>query len=321
MRALALLALLASTSLPATAATLRPMTTLAAPVVRLSDLFDDAGPDAGRALGPAPAPGGRIIVEAAQLAAIARQFGVDWRPASPGDRAVLDRPGRLLPRDQALGAIRDALGTAGVAPDSDIELTGFAPPLLPAESTARPVATDLAYDPASGRFTAVLSVVGDGMEPVSVRVAGRALEMIELPVAATHLAPGSIVGASDLRPGRVRGAGLRAEVARLPGQAIGLQLRHSVSPGQPLPLSDLERPAMVQKGALVAIALNSPGLTLAAQGQAMEAGAIGDRIRVMNPASRAVVLAEVTAEGQVRVDPGAMPLVAAARSRTEMAAR
>ena len=71
-------------------------------MVRLSDLFDDAGPRAGQVLGPAPAPGARIVVEAPQLAAIARQFGVDWRPASPADSAVIDRPGRLLPREDVL---------------------------------------------------------------------------------------------------------------------------------------------------------------------------------------------------------------------------
>src|SRR5271154_2790337 len=86
----------------AQAATLRPLTTLAAPVVRLCDLFDDAGPHADRVLGPGPAPGGRIVIEAAQLAAIARQFGVDWRPGSPVDRAVLERPGELLPRDEVM---------------------------------------------------------------------------------------------------------------------------------------------------------------------------------------------------------------------------
>src|SRR5690349_8906480 len=88
------------------AATLRSMTTLHAPTVRLSDLFDDAGANADRVLGPGPAAGGRIVVEAAQLRAIARQFGVEWRPASSADRAVLDRPGRPLRRDDVLDAVR-----------------------------------------------------------------------------------------------------------------------------------------------------------------------------------------------------------------------
>src|SRR5262250_28795 len=109
----------------AEAATLRTMTTLHAPVVLLSDLFDDAGTNADRVLGPGPGAGGRIVVEAAQLAAIARQFGVDWRPASSADRAVLDRPGRPLRRDAVLDAVRSALTAAGASDDCDIELPGF----------------------------------------------------------------------------------------------------------------------------------------------------------------------------------------------------
>src|SRR6516225_1690026 len=93
----------------AEAATLRTVTTLHAPVVRLSDLFDDAGANSDRVLGPGPGAGGRIVVEAAQLGAIARQFGVDWRPVSSADRAVLDRPGRPLRRDDVMDALRTAL--------------------------------------------------------------------------------------------------------------------------------------------------------------------------------------------------------------------
>ena len=63
------------------------------------------------------------------------------------------------------------------------------------------------------------------------------------------------------------------------------------------------RPAMVQKGATVLMVLDSPGIALTAQGQAMEAGAIGERIRVLNPISRAVVEAEVVGPDRVRVAP------------------
>src|ERR1700746_2757529 len=89
----------------AQSATLRTVTTLHAPTVRLSDLFEDAGANADRVLGPGPGAGGRIVVEAAQLGAIARQFGVDWRPASSADRAVLDRAGRPLGRVGVLEAL------------------------------------------------------------------------------------------------------------------------------------------------------------------------------------------------------------------------
>jgi hypothetical protein len=44
----------------------------------------------------------------------------------------------------------------------------------------------------------------------------------------------------------------------------------------------------------VLMVLDSPGIALTAQGQAIESGAIGERIRILNPSSHATVEAEVT---------------------------
>ena len=138
-----LLFALGALALPATpeAATLHAIGTLGGPVVRLSDLFDDSGPNADRVLGPSPAPGGRVVVEAAQLAAIARQFGVDWRPVSPAERIILERPGRMVPREQVFEAVRQALDAAGAPADCDIELPGLALPLVPPDAGFQPTAT------------------------------------------------------------------------------------------------------------------------------------------------------------------------------------
>ena len=63
------------------------------------------------------------------------------------------------------------------------------------------------------------------------------------------------------------------------------------------------RPALVQRGANVQMQLQAPGISLVAQGVAMDSGATGERIRVLNPSSRAVVEAEVIGPGRVRVTP------------------
>ena len=60
--------------------------------------------------------------------------------------------------------------------------------------------------------------------------------------------------------------------------------------------------------------LDTAGLSLTAQGQALEAGAAGERIRVLNPVSHAVIEAEVTGLNRVRVDPDGTPIIAAARA-------
>ncbi len=286
------------------AAELRNVTTLHASVVRLSDLFDNAGTSADRVLGPGPGAGGRIVVEAPQLKAIAQQFGVDWRPSSSADRAVLDRPGRLLRREDALEAVKSALVAAGASTNCDIELADFSPPLVPFEAEPHPVVSDMNYDAGGGRFAAVLSITGQQMDPINLRLNGRVDDTVDLPVVTTRLPAGSVLRAEDVHVARVHTTLIHSEVARQLDDAIGMQLKHPMTAGQILVLSELMRPSMVQKGADVQIELNSPGITLTAQGRAMDSGAIGERIHVLNPVSRAVIEVEVIGPARVRATPG-----------------
>jgi flagella basal body P-ring formation protein FlgA len=299
-------------ALDAHAASLRTATLLHGPVIRLSDLFDDAGANATRVLGTAPGPGGSIVVEAAQLGAIARQFGVDWRPASPADRAVLERAGRLLPREDVLKAVKAALVAAGASPDCELELPGFSPPMVPADAAPHAVATELDYEAGAGRFTSMLSVTGEGMEPLNLRLAGQVDDTIELPVAVARLPAGTMLRAEDVRMARVHVAMVHSEVLHATTEAVGMQLRHPIVAGQPFAVADVMRPALVQRGSVVEMQLQSPGISLVAQGVALESGATGERIRVQNPSSHAVVEAEVMGPGRVRVTPESMPISTAA---------
>lgn len=308
MRQLVLAIALVAVPAAVQAATLRTHTLLRGPDVLLSDLFKDAGPNAARRLGASPPAGSSIVVEAAQLGAIARQFGVDWRPASSGDRALLERPGRSLPRDTVLTAVRDALHTAGASADSDVDLPGFSSPLVPVDADPHLLVTQLDYDAESGRFTAILSLTGKAMEPINVRIAGRVDATVAVPVATARLPMGTVLSADDVQMARVRVSLLHNAVAHTLSEAVGMQLRHPTIPGQPLPRADLVRPSLVQRGALVQIALQAGGLSLTAQGVAMQSGAAGERIRIMNTASRAVLEAVISGPQEVRVLPGSAPL-------------
>jgi flagella basal body P-ring formation protein FlgA len=144
-------------------------------------------------------------------------------------------------------------------------------------------------------------------------VTGRVDDTVELPVATTKVLAGSVLRAEDVRMARVHMTVLRGEVVRRPDDAIGMQAKRQIAAGQPLVLAELARPGVVGKGAVVLMVLDSPGIALTAQGQATEAGAIGERIRVLNPVSRAVVEAEVIGPNRVRVVPGAMPVTVSVR--------
>ena len=289
----------------ACAASLRPMTVLHGPNVYVHDLFDDAGPNADRLLGPGPGPGGRIVIEAAQLDAIARQFDVGWRQASRADRTVLEWPGHPMKKDDAIEAVRQAIALAGAAGDIDIEMPGFTPPIVPVEAQAIPIVSRLDYDRGSGRFSADLTITGESMNPIDTMVSGQAVEMLDAPVAQTRLLPDTVLRAGDVRVARVRISLLRNDVARSLDQVIGMQVRRPVAAGQPLSLKDLVRPPLVQRGATVRVQLSVGGLSVTGQAIALDAGAEGERIRVQNLTSKAFLFADVTGPGQVRVTPDA----------------
>jgi flagella basal body P-ring formation protein FlgA len=177
----------------ALAAVLRPAGTLVASTVKLSDLFDELSADIDRVIGPGPVPGGRIIVEAAQLAAIARQFGVDWHPASPADRLVLERPGRPLGRDDILQPLRAALAGAGAPPDAEVDLHGFAPPMVAADGRVDIGIEQLDYVGSNGRFAAIVAISGFGVTQQKIRVVGAVIEMVEIPILTRRLSAGSVM--------------------------------------------------------------------------------------------------------------------------------
>ncbi len=294
-------------AVPAQAATLRFATTLQSPVVLLRDLFDDAGAEGDRVLGPGPAPGGRIVVEAPQLRAIARQFDVDWRPASSADRAVLVRPGLPLSREHALQVVRAALVAAGASPDCEVDLAPFAPPLVPPNASARPVVSQLDYDSRGGRFSALLSVAGEGMEPIALRLNGQVREMIDLPVAAASMPAGTILGPDDVHMARLGTASLHGEVVRTLDKAVGLQLGRAVQAGQPLAPGDLSRPLMVRQGMLVRLRLVSAGLSVTGRAVALGSAAQGERVKVRNPGSKIELEGIVVGPELVQIEPSAQP--------------
>lgn len=303
MKTTALLAALAYASLaPCQAATLKPLSTLSGGTIRLSDLWDGVTND--KALAPAPAPGARMTVPSAQLAAIARDYGVDWHPTSSGDRVILERPGRAITRDDVKPAIVAALPGAGLPTDAELEIGAIAADQVPADAKLDIVTTQFDVDPNSGRFAALLTVSASGIPDLQLRIGGHVQEMTEIPVLRRRLVPGDIVTAQDLSWAKIRMTLARGEIVHSFAQAIGLAVKRSVQPDQPIPLAELGRAMVVQKGESVNLSLETAGLAVSARTIATEPGGIGDHIRVLNELARTTIEAEITSAGRARAVPG-----------------
>ena len=112
---------------------------------------------------------------------------------------------------------------------------------------------------------------------------------------------------------RVHVATINGEVAHDPRAVIGMQLKRQIPPGVPIAIADLTRPTEVTRGTPVRLRLEAEGLSLAGEGMALESGSSGERIKVRNISSQAVIEVVVTGPGEARVLPGTAPITAQAR--------
>lgn len=113
-----------------------------------------------------------------------------------------------------------------------------------------------------------------------------------LPARAT-VGPGDITTVAADIPG----------AATAPDQVLGQALRVAVQAGRPLRVDDLTPPALVVRNQLIKLHYTQAGMTISTEGRALDAGSLGQRVRVMNLSSRGTVQGDVLPDGSVQVSP------------------
>lgn len=276
-------------------------------VVRLGDLFAPAGRHANLAVTYAPGPGQTKTLDAAWLERIARQYRVAWRPTTYLERAVVRRQSFNLTIDDIQPALEEEL--AEVLPEGEARITFDRPGLaitLP-DNTPRTLSLGrLQYNPHSGRFSVVVAAPAEA--PLVERtVTGKAVAVVEVPVAAMSLNRDRVVKAADIETMTMVANRVPAGIARDPEQVIGQQLRRPAAAGRPLRLRDLRAPVVVPKGGQVTMTYNAPGMRLSARGIALEDGGMHELIRIRNADTHITVEAVVTGPDSVAVGSLAVP--------------
>lgn len=84
-------------------------------------------------------------------------------------------------------------------------------------------------------------------------------------------------------------------------EVIGQEARVALYPGRPINIGDIGPPAVITRNQIVRLHFSGGGLRITTEGRALERGAIGDRVRVMNLSSRATLFGQVQQDGTVKV--------------------
>ena len=290
------------------APSLRAVTSVDGEVIRLGDLFSDAGPHAGDVVAPAPPPGARTVFDAAWLSAMAREHQLDWQAASRFDQTVVERATRTIGADIVARSLLQSIARQQNVEGAQIELDNPGMRVIVARSADDELDIErLTFDARSGRFSAMVAA-GEG-EPQ--RVSGRLVRMTRLPALKHPVAPSEVIAAGDIESVSVRAERVGGDLVIDASELIGKSPRRLLRAHEPLRSLDVETPLVVHKGDLVTIVLETATMRLTAQGKALEDGSLGAGIRIANTKSSRVIDAVVVAPNLVRVTPAGQ--LAAAR--------
>lgn len=83
---------------------------------------------------------------------------------------------------------------------------------------------------------------------------------------------------------------------------VGLEARRTLYPGRPILSDDIGFPAVIERNDLILLVFELGGLQIKTEGRALNRGAVGDRVRVMNLASKAVLNGTITSDGAVEIE-------------------
>jgi flagellar basal body P-ring formation protein FlgA len=87
-------------------------------------------------------------------------------------------------------------------------------------------------------------------------------------------------------------------------QVVGKIARRTLLPGQPIPAAAIDSARLINIGTAVKIIFSEDGLVITAVGMALQAGGVGDLIRVRNQDSGLMVSGVIQSDGSVRVSEG-----------------
>lgn len=271
-------------------------------LVRLGDLFDGPLQDAGRPVAEAPAPGQSVTLDATWLAALARAIALPWQPASRFDQVRVSRRGQAIESGTVRIALMQALAQRGLGGELGIEFDGSDPRLILPMGAEPTVAVErLTFDPPSGRFAAAIAAPATGPAEATLTISGRAYAMVEVPVLKQRMAPGDTITEADIdwisMPSDRVASGIVTELADLAGKTP----RRPIKPQQPVRNTDLVDAVAVARGSLVTVMLDGANMSLTVQGKALQNGAVGDTVRVVNTMSNRTLDAVVVSPSRVAV--------------------
>ncbi|MCE9507272.1 MAG: flagellar basal body P-ring formation chaperone FlgA [Alphaproteobacteria bacterium] len=287
---------------PAFAAAPKADSTVTRDQITLGDVFDGIRDNADYYLAPAPEMGKTVTLNAGDLLRISEAFNLGWTPGNGPRQVVIHRSANEIGRHEIEDALQKKLTETLKGQKLEAELFDSAASLQvpdPADKTLN--VGNLSYNAARNEFRAEISTAG--APELKKEVTGKVYFIHQVPVLREPLHQGDVISSGDIDYIDVRAADIAASVILEADKLVGQTPRRGLAAMKPVMAGDVRLPVLIKKGDLVTMLLKSDLINLTAQGRALDNGAAGDAIHVMNTTSKQVIDAVVAGPQTVNIRP------------------
>jgi flagella basal body P-ring formation protein FlgA len=270
--------------------------------ITLGDVFYDLPKDEDHVLGIAPKPGQEMVLNARTLLRIALALELPWRPASTMDQVTVKREATIIDKDMIEQKLTEALAVEGVSGDFMLNIPVESQKImLPSDQIAALEVTKIFVDSGQKSFQATV-MAPSAENPLQVlQIKGQIQPVIEVPVLKASIQNGQIITEYDIEYKKIRDVDFTADVVTSIDQLVGMTARRMIPAGRPIRENETLAQQIVGRGELILLRLETGPLSLTTQGKALENGAKGDVVRVLNTASNQTVQGIVTGNNEVSI--------------------
>lgn len=283
-------------------------------LVKIGDLVENAGFIANVPIFRAPDLGTTGAVPADAVAAAVQKYALIGLDTAGLSEVTVTRPARTIPAKEVEDLLAQALARQfqlGSAKDIAVTFDGILSAInVDPSALGEPRVTRVGYDQRTGRFDANLDLPTGATARGNLRLTGRAVATLEVVTLARSVDRGTVLKDGDIVVERRPRAEIAREALTDPDRAHGLAVRSNLQAGAILRAADLTKPELVQRNEAVTLTYAMPGLMLTVRGKALESGAEGDMISVVNEQSKRTLQAVVTGPGRAAIGTGAPRLAA-----------
>lgn len=282
------------------AATPKTESVVTAEHVTLGDVFEGVTENADYSLAPAPAAGKAMTLNAGDLLRISEAFNLGWMPTDGKQKLVIRRSTAMIDSYDIQAALQEKMTEAMKGQRFEMELTDRAVSFRVTDTKNKGVNVEkLSYDAVKGEFKALVAAASSPDEKKEVK--GRFYQVNAVPVLKAPLRQGDVISVNDIDYIDMHSNAVSSNTIIDEAKLIGQTPRRGIAAMKPITVGDVQMPVVIKKGDLVTMTLKNNAINLTAQGRAMDDGAAGEPIRVMNTTSKQVIGAVVTGPQMVSI--------------------